>query len=143
MKRSISIPAFAAAAFFLLCGFGGCHHWRPTPEQVKRHIDANIDDRLDDLKATPEQRQKIHARVDALYPEAVQLYQEHQVAKAQAIQLLSADVVDAPRLHGLVDARIDAFRAFAHKAVDAVIEIHDIFTPAQRAQIAADVKANE
>jgi periplasmic protein CpxP/Spy len=116
---------------------------RITPEQVKRHVDAHIDDRLDDLKATPDQRQKIHGQVDALYPDAVKLYRDHQATRAEAIQILAPDVVDAPKLHALVDARIDAFRAFAHKAVDAVIAVHDVFTPAQRAQIVARAKACE
>jgi Spy/CpxP family protein refolding chaperone len=133
MKRGILITALGATAFLLLSGFGG--FGRPTPERIKRYADLRIDDQLDDLKATPEQKQKVHAQVDALFPEAVALYQDHQRAKVEATDLLEQDKVDAARLHGLVDARIDALRGFAHKAVDAVISVHDTLNPAQRAEL--------
>jgi protein CpxP len=43
-------------------------------------------------------------------------------------------------VHALVDARMDAFRAFAHKVADAALEAHRILTPEQRQQVTTEVR---
>ena len=38
-------------------------------------------------------------------------------------------------MHALVDGRADAMKAFADEVADAVLQVHGILAPAQRAQI--------
>jgi len=131
-NRNLIVAALGATAFVLLCGFS-CG--RPTPERAKRYVDMRIDDALEDLKATPDQKTKIHGIVDGIFPDAVALYQQHKQTRVEVTNLLAEDKVDAPKLHSLADERIDAFRAFVHKAIDGVVAAHDVLNPAQRAEL--------
>jgi Spy/CpxP family protein refolding chaperone len=58
----------------------------------------------------------------------------------EAITQLSSDSPDAQKLHALVDARIDAMRAFAHKITDAALEVHGTLTPQQRKELATEFR---
>ena len=132
MKRNFLVAALGATAFVLLCGFS-CG--RPTPERAKRYVDMRLDDALDDLKANADQKTRIHGIVDGLFPDAVALYQQHKDTRVEVTNLLAEDKVDGVKLHAIADQRIDAFRTFAHKAIDGVIAAHDTLNPTQRAEI--------
>ena len=131
-NRNVLVAALGATAFVLLCGFS-CG--RPTPERAKRYVDMRIDDALEDLKATPDQKTKIHGIVDGLFPEAVSLYQQHKTTRVEVTNIFAEDKVDAPRLHAIADQRIEAFRGFMHKAIDGVVAVHDVLNPTQRAEL--------
>jgi Spy/CpxP family protein refolding chaperone len=120
-------------------GFGGMHGgWGmgpPDPARIQRFVSARLDDALDDLNARPDQRAKIHAVKDGLLKEGIALMPEHHAVRAQALAEWDKDQPDQAKLDGLVDARIDAFRAFAHKVVAGAVQVHQILDPAQRAQV--------
>ncbi len=138
----VGVLAAALAAFTLLSGFhGGCgSNPARDAERAQKYVNLRIDDELDDLKATPAQRTQIHALADGLFPTALKLRADGQAAKAEALTQLEQPKPDGARLHALVDERLDAIRAFAHSAVDAVLQAHETLTPEQRAQVLEQVK---
>jgi periplasmic protein CpxP/Spy len=132
--KLLSITAVVAAAVAVL-GATGCGHHRPDPARMEKMVTHRVDDALDDLKATPEQRQKITAVKDRLLLGSRSLRADHRATVKEALALWEASSFDRARALTLVDARIDAMRAMAHEAVDAAAEVHATLTPEQRAQV--------
>jgi periplasmic protein CpxP/Spy len=142
-KTAIRVASFAAvlAAGVALLGAAGCgHHHRPDPARTEKMVTHHVEDALDDLKATPEQRQKILAVKDRLLASGRTLRADHQAVAREALGLWDAPSFDRARALALVDARIDALRAMAHQAVDGVAEVHGTLTPEQRAQVSKKLR---
>lgn len=144
MKKLIAAGS-AVLAVVLLSGFaahaghrGGWGH--PSPERMKQFLTWRVDSKLDDVKATDAQRQSIHAIEDRLFTDAQPLMADQKAAREEAFTQLTSDTPDARKLHALVDARIEAMRAFAHKATDAALEAHKVLTPEQRKALADDFR---
>jgi Spy/CpxP family protein refolding chaperone len=133
-----------AVGFVTLTGFGGgCGHRHGhgrDPAEVAAFVTDRVDDALDDLDATPEQRTRIHAVKDRLLAAGQQLRAERKATHdALAAEWKSASP-DAAKLHALVDARAEEMRALAHQAVDAGVEVHGILTPEQREKVTKKIE---
>ena len=117
MKKIIA-AAGAVAALALgvvaLTGFRGgcgCHgHGAADPAQVAAFVTDRVDDALDDLDATPEQRTRIHAVKDRLLAAGQTARAGHAEAHAALLAEWKAEPPDAAKLHALVDARIEELR---------------------------------
>ncbi len=141
MRRKLfggATVALAAVLAVVALGAAGCgHHGHPRdPAQVAAFVNKRVDDLLDDVDATPDQRTKIHGIADRMLAEAQQAHADHDQVHATLLAEWKADVPDKAKLHALVDARADALRKLAHDAVDAGVEAHDVLTPAQREKLA-------
>jgi periplasmic protein CpxP/Spy len=132
--------AVVLTAGLALTGLTGCGHHRPDPEHMERMVTHHVNDALDDLKATPEQRQKVLAVKDRMLASGKTLRGDHQAMAKEALSLWEATTFDRARALALVDARLDAMRTLAHQAVDAAAEVHATLTPEQRAQVAARLR---
>jgi periplasmic protein CpxP/Spy len=139
MKKKLAIAASAVLAVVLLSGFRG-GGWNRDPERIKQMISWKLNDKLDDLKATDAQKQAVHGVKDRLFEEGKLLAQEHQATRVEVLAQLESDYPDAQKLHGIVDTRIDAVRAFAHKVVDAALEVHKVLSPEQRKALSTEYR---
>jgi periplasmic protein CpxP/Spy len=135
----IKLPAIATLVFPALlvavCG-AGRHHRDVDPARVDRMVTEHLEDYLDDVKASEPQKARILAVKNRLLPEGTALATSHQAVSKELAQQLASDKPDPARLHALVDQQFEATRAFAHKAVDGVVEAHGTLTPEQRAPLA-------
>ncbi|XXF76684.1 periplasmic heavy metal sensor [Myxococcaceae bacterium GXIMD 01537] len=139
MNKKLLVAASAVLGVVLLSGFAGRGHhgWgRHDPARIKQFVTWKVDDRLEDLDATDAQKKAIHSIKDRLLDDGQRLMQEQQGARAAVVEQLRTDKPDAKALHAMVDARIDALRAFAHQATDAALEAHQVLTPEQRKVLA-------
>lgn len=143
MKKIVGITAAAlvlAAGVVALTGFAGgrfgCHrgHGR-DPAELAAFVTDRVDDALDDLDATPEQRTRVNAVKDRMLQAGLAMRGDHGATHETLLAEWKAESPDAAKLHALVDARADAMRAFAHQAVDAAVEVHGILTPEQREKL--------
>jgi protein CpxP len=139
MKKKIAIAASAVLAVVLLSGFRG-GGWSRDPERIKQMITWKLDDKLEDLEATDSQKQAVQGVKDRLFDEGKVLALEHQTTRVEVLSQLESDYPDSQKLHGIVDARIDAVRAFAHKVVDAALEVHKVLTPEQRKELSTEYR---
>ncbi|ADO74270.1 Spy/CpxP family protein refolding chaperone [Stigmatella aurantiaca] len=137
--KKIAIAASAILAVVLLSGFRG-GGWGRDPERIKQIITWKLDDKLDDIDASDAQKQSIHALKDRLFEDGQQLAGDHKAARLEVLTQLESDRPDAQKLHALVDARIDAVRAFAHKVTDTALEVHRLLTPKQRQELASEFR---
>ncbi len=141
MTRKNALPAALVAAAALLAIPAGCgrHHGRPDPARVDRFVTAHLDDMLDDLDATAPQRARVHELKDKLLKDGAALHQGQRDARKELVAQWDSATPDAARVHALVDARIDALRAFAHEAADAGLELHGLLTPEQRTKVSKKI----
>jgi protein CpxP len=134
LKSALLLTAILAAGIGVL-GLSGCGHHRPDPARMEKMVSHQVDDALDDLKATPEQRQAITAVKDRLLARGKALRADHRATMKEALGLWEASSFDKARALALVDARVDAMRTMAHEAVEATAEVHQTLTAEQRAQV--------
>jgi Spy/CpxP family protein refolding chaperone len=128
---SVLAVALLAGGTLALTAFRG-HH---DPARFDRFVSHRIDDMLDDVHATDAQRQKIGAIRDRLLADAKTLHAGRGDAVKALLAQWQADRPDAARVHAVVDGRADAMKRFADEVSDAVLQVHGILTPEQRAQI--------
>jgi Spy/CpxP family protein refolding chaperone len=121
-------------------GFCGRHGGGAHAELVHRFIDFAVTEKLDEIDATAEQRQKVQEVKDRLLKEGHALREGKQELREELMALLAQDNPDPARVRALVRQRTDAFVRFADDATDALLELHGTFTPAQRAQLLADAR---
>ncbi len=140
MKKLIAGAAavlVVAVGFVALTGFRGgwCHGGHGDPAQMAQFVTNRVDDALDDLNATPDQRTRIHAIKDRLLADAQKLHAGHDEMHAAFLDAWKAETPDAAKLHALMDDRAKEMKALADEALDAGIQIHGILTPEQREKI--------
>jgi Spy/CpxP family protein refolding chaperone len=116
------------------------HHRMHDPAEVAAFVTDRVDDALDDLDATPDQRTRIHAVKDRMLASVRQARAGHEVDHAALVEAWKSPSPDRARLHALVDERVDAWRAIAHEAVDAAVEVHDTLTPEQREKVTRKIE---
>jgi len=148
MKKLMILTA-GVAAFVMLSGFGpgGCGR-ASSPEEkfarVQQVVTNRLNDQLDELKATPDQRTKILAIKDRVLQQAkVQFEQRAQTGKADRqwfIDQLTSGTPDKAALYAKVDAKSDEFKSIGHQVIDALVEVNGILTPPQRAQLKAKLE---
>jgi Spy/CpxP family protein refolding chaperone len=139
LKKSLTFAAALALGVTAL-GATGCGHHRHDPARMEKMVNGKVADALDDLKATPEQRQTITAATARLLASGKALRGDHRATVKEALGLWEAPTFDRARALALVDARVDAMRAMAHQAVEAAAEAHATLTPEQRAQVTKKLK---
>jgi periplasmic protein CpxP/Spy len=121
---------------------GGCmrHHGPRDPAQVAAMVSKHVEDVLDDVNATPDQRTKILAVKDRMLAAAQAAHTDRKATHDALLAAWKSDAPDAARLHTLVDERMEELRKLAHQAVDAGIEVHGVLTPDQRAQLTKKIE---
>ncbi len=121
---------------------GGCmhHHGPRDPAQVAATISKHVEDVLDDVNATPDQRTKILAVKDRMLAAAQAAHVDRKATHEAFLAAWKSDAPDAASLHTLVDQRMNELRTLAHQAVDAGIEVHGVLTPDQRAQLTKKIE---
>ncbi len=134
MKKAILIGIGSLAAIGLLAAFAGrMEHW--DPERAHEQMSKRIDRMLDQIKATDAQRAQINQIKDQMFQEVTAMRQARADLKKELMAQWESPQVDASKVHAMVDQRVEAFRAMAQKAADAAIQVHDVLTPEQRAQV--------
>lgn len=144
-KNKILLATSTLLAFVLLTGFrhGGPGGWGGPrdPEFVKQMITSRMEERMAELKVDDSQKQALLGLKDSLFADGQKLFEDNKDSHAKLLAQWDSPTPDAQAVHALVDSRMDAFRAFAHKVADAALEAHRILTPEQRQQVTA--KAHE
>ncbi len=139
MKKILSallVAAVVATGALTLTAFR--HHGGPG--HLDKFVAHRVEDMLDDVKATDAQRQQIHAIVDKVVADGKALHASHADVRAKLLAQWQADQPDAAQVHALVDARTAAMRTFADEVADAVLQVHGVLTPDQRAIVTKKIQ---
>lgn len=138
MKKLASVLALAALGLGALTLTAFRHH--RDPAQMEQMLTKRVDKMLDEVNATPAQRQQILAIKDKLVADGKALHASHADTRQKLLALWNADQPDAAQVHALVDGRADAMKGFADEVADAMLQVHGILDPAQRAKLGAHLQ---
>jgi periplasmic protein CpxP/Spy len=138
MKRLVSVLALVAIGLGALTLTAFRHHHDPA--QMEQRLTKRVEKMLDEVQATDAQRQQILAIKDKLVADGKALHATRADTRQKLLALWNSDQPDAAQVHALVDGRADAMKAFADEVADAILQVHGILTPAQRAQVGAKVQ---
>ncbi len=141
-SRKILLATSALLGVVLLTGFRGGHmgFGGRNPERFNQMLTWRLDDRLEELQATDDQKRTIQGLKDSLFADGKQVVEEQRAAGKELLTQWDAATPDARAVHALVDARVDAWRGFAHKVADAFLKAHQVLSPTQRQQLSSDVR---
>ena len=137
-SMTVGLVALAFAGMTLLSGYhGGCgsHDPEKRAERAKRFAASRIDDVLDEVDATDDQKKRIQSVADGVINQGLVIYADNQKVKAELHREWAAKTPDAAKVHAIVDERVDAARKLLHGLADAVITVHGILTPEQRTEL--------
>lgn len=111
------------------------------PMALPHMVEWLVDNALENVGASESQRAKVLAVKERVMSSAQALHGTHDATHEEFKRQWDLATMDAPRLHSLVDARIDELRRVLHTAVDGIVEVHDTLTPEQRRMLTARVEA--
>jgi periplasmic protein CpxP/Spy len=129
--RGVLLASFGILGLSLIsCGSPHCR--KVDDKRLKQMVDWKLNDMLDELKATPEQREQAEDVKGLLLNEFIAKRPAQQAARQEFITELLKEKPDPEKLHALIDRHVDSLRAFAHKALDAIIDSQFALTAEQR-----------
>ena len=139
LLSTLAVLGLATAALGLTA-FRHGGHGHGDPARMQQFIDDRLASMLDEIKATDAQRQQITAIKDKLVADHKALRASHAGVKQELLAQWQADRADPAKVHAIVDERANGMKGFADEVADALVQVHDILTPEQRAQVAAKVQ---
>ena len=120
---------------------GGGPGWRHAG-MIKRMVSAALDEALDQAGVSAEQRTAIHASRDRAFATLEANRPDHAAQRDRVLALFESDQLDASQLQA-VSAQMEQRREAMRGAIaQAIIEVHDTLTPAQRQAVAAYVRTH-
>jgi Spy/CpxP family protein refolding chaperone len=121
-------------------------HRPPQADGMKpmfRHmIDEHVDDVLDQIHASAQQRDKVHAAVARAFDAIGSQMGDHAAHFDEAIALLTADKIDNAKIDAVRAERLAKMQRVGDAIVQALTDIHDTLDAGQRKQVADIVKSH-
>lgn len=121
------------ALVYAHAGKGG--HGRMGADEMAEHFQVHVRHVLAEVDATPEQRARIDAIVDAAAGDLKALHDQHANAFAEMHALLVAPAIDRAKLEQLRAQHIAALDTASQRCSTALADAAEVLTPAQRAKL--------
>ncbi len=112
------------------------------PGMMKRMVSAALDEALDQANVTPEQRAAVHASRDRVFAAIDAGRPDPRAHQGQVLALFEGAELDATELQALHVQMEQRHQVVQGAISQAIVEIHDTLTPAQRHSVADWVRAH-
>jgi protein CpxP len=144
MKRNWMNAALAVGLIGSLVGLAGfawghghgCHGGK----FFQKMMDAHLEEVLDDLKATPEQRQQITQLKVGLTSDFQGMQDSRKALLTSLAQQFPSERLDTASLDSAADPLVKSQEKLRQDIREAVVQIHDLLTPTQRQQVASKIQ---
>ena len=103
-----------------------------------QHVVAHA---LDTVGASAEQEAKVHDIIAIKFAEVAPDPRQHEAMRKQALDLIAAPTIDRAAVEKLRADAVASFDAKSKAVVAGVLDIADLLTPPQRAQLAVEIEA--
>jgi Spy/CpxP family protein refolding chaperone len=145
-KNKWLLPLGAFAGLFLVAGLATARGpgWMGRDDaKAMKFASYMVDDVLDDLDATDDQRDEVHAIKARLFKKAVAMKADKEKTREEVKAILASDNPDGERLHAIVDNKSQEMTKLAHEVADAALELHDVLDEEQREELAEIIARHE
>jgi Spy/CpxP family protein refolding chaperone len=136
IAAAIGVAALVAARAYAH-GPGGMH-----AGIMKRMVSAALDEALDQAAVSAEQRTAIHGSRDRAFAAIEAQRPDRSAQREHVLALFEGEQLDASQLQGLQAQMEQRHRAMHDAITQAIVEIHDTLTPAQRKVVADYARAH-
>lgn len=116
-------------------GHCGAHH-DVDPDEARAHVGDFADRMLDDVDATEDQRDAVHAILDTAVPEALRIRDAGSELKTDLRAELTSPDLDPQALEDLRQDGLSLFDRATGHALDTYVQLSDTLTADQRAELA-------
>jgi protein CpxP len=118
------------------CGGGYEHRRQEGVRWFRQHALGHVDEVLDRVDATDEQRTRARAIVGKALTDLEPWPAAAQRLRTDLTAAWRTDTPDRHALHARVDAEVESLRALGHALVDDGLELHGVLTSEQREALA-------
>jgi len=120
------------------CGWHRCGHAAGSldPAAIDQHLDRALKHLYVEIDATEEQKQKLEPIVKQAAKDLLPLRDKARAARKQGIELLGAERIDRGAIETLRAEQIQLAEQASKRFTQALADVADVLTPAQRKQIA-------
>lgn len=137
----LGLGALVGATAIVATSCGRHHRFcNVDPQEASKLVVDRLDDGLDWLDATPEQKSKIFGIARDLVADFFETKKSHDEHHDAVMAELKKPEPDRERLHEVVDEKFDTGRLFAHKAVDKILDAYLVLDADQQAKLLAKVE---
>ncbi len=109
---------------------------------VKHMVSERVDDVLEQIHATADQRAKVTAAVERAFTAISEGMSDHGAHFDQAIALFTADKIDPSQIAALQAERQAKMQKIGDAVVQALTDVHDALDAGQRKQVAEFVRSH-
>jgi periplasmic protein CpxP/Spy len=121
-------------------GMGWHHGWGQTsPEELADRIEHGVKYMLSDIDATPDQKAKVTAILQAAARDVHGMHDQHLAAHAQIHDILSAPTIDRARLEAVRADQLRLADEASKRIVAAIADAAEVLTPDQRTRLMEDM----
>ncbi len=130
----VTILGTVAAVAASSSGFGSCHGHRDF-ELVKKLVMWRVDDALDDLDATSEQRGELTKIAGEILADAEQIKQLHGRHEGTTLADFQKGDPNPDKLHQSVEGHFLEANRFAHRTLDRLLKAYAMLNPDQQQEV--------
>ena len=120
-------------------GDGGMHGGRHGDKPGK-HMQRRVEYMLDEVDASPEQREKVTAMLDDMFTQMGAMRTEHGKSRSEMMAALTAAEIDRAALEQLRAQHVAGMEARSRLMVDGMANVAEVLTPEQRAEVAEHLR---
>jgi protein CpxP len=117
-------------------GPGGWHGRHLSPELRAKHLDLMVEDVLDGIDATADQKSRIKAIVAEMMKELQPLREQRLQSRREAMEILTRPTVDRGAIEALRVEKLKVAEEASKRFTQGIADIAEVLTPEQRKALA-------
>lgn len=112
-------------------------------ERFERFVEWKIDDMLDEVDATDDQRTQVRAIATAAIADMGEFRDFRRAGRQALVEALTQETVDREALEALRQSKLETADRASQRLLTALADAAEVLTPAQRAALAAELESRD
>ena len=111
-------------------------------EKIERFVEWKVEDMLDEVDASDDQRERVHAIATAALADMGEFRDFKRAGREALVEALTQETVDRTALETLRQSKIETADRASQRLLTALADAAEVLTPAQRATLAEELKSH-
>ena len=122
---------------------GGYSKWRGGGHDFGKYVEWRIDDMLEEVEATDDQRTQVRAIVTAAIADMGEFREFKREGRRALVEALTRETVDRAELEALRQRKLETVDGMSQRMLTALADAAEVLTHAQRQELAAEWKSRK